>query len=395
MKKEDYEIKLPKDLDERLHLTDRDAYLRATANGFNISAIRNRQTLKERSINFLPIIFAIIEAVIAGVFWFIQKIKQIYLVDGKESLMTDLMLLGTIGGGIIFIIRSIKENKDKRRLFWRNLPTISAAFVILLFAGIYLFSRFLDIMFKHASFDYWTSMWLFLILALAINWIMDYLAKSLNGEMLINVLSIIIVGGSFFAIVSNENRGWWRHNISFLGTKNAASSWQFNITLIFSGILMIVLIDYLFVKLRQRYPENKVKNAIFEVMLILMSLSLAGVGVFPNDEGIKDMHHHTATLLIIMIILLIVCVRWLLPEKNHGFLMMSYFMGFWIAVFAVLFQIVHYFSLTAFELSAFVLAFGWLILLFKEIDRQSELGRNIFYVKIIDDKEGEKNGVND
>lgn len=171
----------------------------------------------------------------------------------------------------------------------------------------------------------------------------------------------------------NNERYWWQHNLSFLGTRNASSGWQFNATLIFSALLMIALIDYLFVSLQEYYPGSR-RLILLRALLTLTAINLGLVGVFPNNISSHYLHDQVASFLIYCVLALIIGVRWLLPQITKEFLYLSYGVGAALAVAEVLFRGIGYLSLTAFEMLAFVMAFGWLLMLLDRIESLINVG---------------------
>jgi len=59
-----------------------------------------------------------------------------------------------------------------------------------------------------------------------------------------------------------------------------------------------------------------------------------------------------------------------------------------LVVAALLFQVFGYFSLTAFEMMAFVLAFGWLLMLLDRIEALIDVGTE----GVLEREKNEKNG---
>ncbi|WZU00160.1 hypothetical protein MGH68_11120 [Erysipelothrix sp. D19-032] len=75
------------------------------------------------------------------------------------------------------------------------------------------------------------------------------------------------------------------------------------------------------------------------------------------------MHNRVVGYLVYLFIILIIAIKWLLPSVSKEFLRLSYILGGVLVIVCILFLGVHYFSLTTFELMAFVIAFSWLLLL--------------------------------
>lgn len=114
-------------------------------------------------------------------------------------------------------------------------------------------------LFHGAVFDIYTAGALIFLVIAMVTYIMINLAMTISPGVITNLMTFMIIGGVFFSMLTNSNKDWWRHNFSFLGTANSSNSWQFNITLIFSAMLMLTLIDYLFVNLSKKYPGWRVQ----------------------------------------------------------------------------------------------------------------------------------------
>ncbi len=76
-------------------------------------------------------------------------------------------------------------------------------------------------------------------------------------------------------MITNSNKHWWEHNVSFLGTSQASSSWQFNLTLITSALLLAALIDFIFAALDQKFGRNR-RLFILHILLTAFAVCLGG-----------------------------------------------------------------------------------------------------------------------
>lgn len=332
-----------------------------------------KKDLNERliSIPLKPVIIASLVAVVTFLILFFNY-QQIPLV-GAQSTASIVILLGGLTGMINFTIFFTKSKRGRvdslaHKIYWRNFPTVLLSYTLLVFVSLLFFFRILGHLFVGATFDTWTSTVIGTLLVAIINYIMVYAAKTLTPVTLIKSLTYIIIGGVTVAMLTNQDQQWWLDNLSFLGTPEAINSWQFNITLMFSALIMIALIDYLFVMLYE--GQGKSKNLIIlKALLILMALLLGGVGLFPYDDSLfnQTMHNRVAEGLIYIFIVLIIGIRWLLPKVTKQFLKISYGVGAALIGSVFLFQGIHYLSLTAFELISFVLAFSWLLLLLQNL----------------------------
>ncbi|MGO3490986.1 MAG: hypothetical protein ACTINH_06210, partial [Lactiplantibacillus plantarum] len=78
-------------------------------------------------------------------------------------------------------------------------------------------------------------------------------------------------------------------------------------------------------------------------------------------------HDLVAGGLVTLLVLLIVGVRWLLPAVTKDFLWLSYGVGVVLLLLNFGFRWFGYPSLTAFEIQAFAISFGWLLMLFSRL----------------------------
>lgn len=301
----------------------------------------------------------------------IEKMDQILLV-GDYSIITFLIGFGGILGMTIFTTTLIRNRTVflggiKARVFWRMLPVIVASFAVILLLALLGFGWLLEQIFTGASFDKLTSSLILGVSVYVVSLFWGQIAEQIRATWLTTVFTIIMVSGVFVAMASNRTLHWWHFNLSFLGTQAAKASWQFNLTLILSALILVALVDYLFVALGEKYGKNWKLTAI-RVMLTILGIDLGAVGFFPNDASSHLLHTRVAGYLVLIIIALIISVKWLLPEVTRDFLVMSYAIGGMLVGLEIAFQVVHYLSLTAFELSAFMLAFAWLIRLITHLE---------------------------
>lgn len=298
--------------------------------------------------------------------------SQIPLV-GNKSTASLVIVFGVITGMLNFTYFFTKEKRYgqgsyTQKMYWRNYPTVLLTYLILTIVSLLFISKIIGELFVGVSFDIYTSMVIGTLLVSIVNYILIHIAQTLTPDNLIKSLIAIILGGVTIAMITNKDNQWWIYNLSFLGTPDAANSWQFNLTLMFSALLMIALIDYLFVLLYEILGKSK-RLMILKTLLVITAICLGGVGFFPYNESIfsQQMHNRSAGYLVYLFIILIISIRWLLPDIGKNFLNLSYSIGLALLVAVVLFQVVGYLSLTAFEIIAFVLAFAWLLLLLQKL----------------------------
>ena len=327
---------------------------------------------------------AIISAIVFNAFFATKNQNQIPL-SGNTSLGTTVILGGVVIGTLMFAIFFIRERRNQTNTFsaniyWRNFPVVILSFAVIL--GLALLGVFwlLGTIFAGATFDRLTSTIIFFIFESIINYLMIYASFSISSRTLVRLFTLVIVSGAVIAMATNGTRKWWQYNLSFLGTHLANNSWQFNITLMFSALIMVALIDYIFVSLNAIYPHS-IRLLTLRILLTAMSIDLGAVGFFPNNAASHDIHDRLASFLVYFIIILIVGIRWLLPRIPSAFLQMSYSVGAILVTAEVLFKFVGYLSLTAYEIIGFTLAFGWVVLLLQFLQELVDKGTRVFYVK--------------
>lgn len=303
--------------------------------------------------------------------YFLMRQQQLIHLSGDNSIASLTIYMGTLTGVIAFATffiqnRTRSNNYFVPKVYWRNFPTIVISFAVILVLVLLGSFWVLEHMFLGARFDLFTATLIFFIFNLLVNYFIAAVALMINVDTLTSLFIAVFVSGIVIAMISNGQERWWQHNLSYLGTQLAYNSWQFNLTLILSAFIMLALIDYLFVSLSINYPHSK-RLSILRVILMLISIDLGAVGLFPNNARFHWLHDHIAMALVYWIIVLIVGIRWLLPNVSRDFLWVSYIVGGGLLALDIAFQVVGYLSLTAFELSAFVLAFSWIMLLLQQI----------------------------
>ena len=383
----EYKIKIPDELALDFDLSAEES--------FSLKNESQRVIIQKRKIPFdvqnVSLRWFLLPALISSIIFFIAFYtwgdKQISM-TGDFSIATATLLLGLVSGSFSFISIFINRKKKEKSpelsdIQWRNVPTIIAAFIVILMLSILSFFWIIRMMFEGASFDIYTATAIFFIFTAIINYLMIFAAFSFTSSMIVSILITVIIGGVFFAMLTNSESRWWQYNFSFLGTNEAASSWQFNLTLMLSAFLMVALIDYLFVNLKKSgYVGFKVGS--LRVLLTMVAISLGGVGFFPNNGTgqLHELHTKAAEMLVYLIVILIVTIRWILPKVTKEFLIISYGIAVVLILCNFLFQTIGYLSLTVFELISFGLALSWILLLLQHIQQLAHLTNAVYEISI-------------
>ncbi|KRN94185.1 DUF998 domain-containing protein [Pediococcus stilesii] len=343
--------------------------------------------LRQKYLVIWPLIVSLSAGIASLIYWLVRGMFQIPL-TGDESVASLTITIGVVTGTVLFMGFFIRNRNDPNnnfssRIYWRNFPVITIAFMMIL--AIVLLGTFwvFGSLFPDATFDPFTSFLLTSIFMFFANAFMILAAFKINARTLSTILSVVIISGVVISMASNGRRRWWEYNLSFLGTKNAQQSWQFNVTLIFSALLMIALIDYLFVSLEEVYKDAPRRRLnLLRFLLTLTALDFGAVGLFPNNANFHSLHDAVAGALVTLLVILIIGIRWLLPTISRDFLRLSYGVAVALLVLEMGFRIFMYPSLTAFEIQAFAIAFGWLLLLFSKIQIMINEGPKTYKAQI-------------
>ncbi|WP_125580087.1 DUF998 domain-containing protein [Levilactobacillus cerevisiae] len=378
MTKKAFQLKIPAEISEQLRLDgDTPVKLVVKRDRLVVQLNEPRQQLFQNRVLLWPVLTALVVSLGFYLFLHVQNIHTVNLA-GNDSLATGIIILGVVMGMLLFAGFFIRDRKNphthfSQNIYWRNFPVIVLSFTLILGLALTGSMWLLGVLFKGASFGRVTASLILFAFGVVTNSVMIYFALVVDAGVLSTVLILVIISGVVIAMAVNNQKYWWQHNLSFLGTSGASSGWQFNATLIFAAMLMIALVDYLFVRLHEVFPRSR-QLLVLRVLLTLTAVDLGMVGVFPNNANSHALHDQVAVLLVYFIIALIVGVRWLLPQITKDFLVLSDGVGVALVVAALLFQVFGYFSLTAFEMMAFVLAFGWLLMLLDRIEALIDVG---------------------
>lgn len=385
MSKQRYMLPIPNQAIDKLDITDNQVTdVLITEKGL-LYQFKNQS--KSLNIPLLPVIIAtLLSVIVIAVLYYPYQQIPLY---GFQSIATVVIIFGIITGCTNFTYFFTKNKKQanfgySNKIYWRNYPVVLITFTLLLVMILVFSFWIMNQLFLGVTFDIYTSTIFSGILIGIINYMMITIALSLTPRLMIRSLIAIILGGVSIAMITNRDQQWWLHNFSFLGTPEALNSWQFNITLILSALLLIALIDYLFVLLFD-ILGNKKRLHLMKALLVSAAVCLAGVGIFPyNDKPFYQMmHNQSAGFLVYIFIILIVSIRWLLPNVSKHFLKISYFLGGVLIFFVLLFNVVGYLSLTVFELFAFIIAFSWLLLLMQYLISIVDTHDKIFTVTVL------------
>ncbi len=309
---------------------------------------------------------------IVALTWFLSRGFELLPVAGVDSIGRTAIYLAGLTGLIVFplsyVNTPLKQTKSTKK--WvqvRDVITLTFAYNVVLLAGMAILTYLLDAAFQGLLLDPYTSAAIVAMAVAVAAYVMIYSALTVDLNRLIFVLATVLIGGVLLAMITNSQADWWQVHFSYLGMASSGSPLRFNLTLIFSALVMLSLTEYIFSQLEGSTSLRGIRY--LKWLFVAAALALGGVGMFPYvaDSILATLHNGSAFSLVIIIVSMIVGVRWFAPWLSSEFLMTSYGIGAGLILAIVLFMGVGYLSLTAFELVAFGISFTWLVLLLRNL----------------------------
>lgn len=205
---------------------------------------------------------------------------------------------------------------------------------------------------------------------LAAYWI--YLSASDISTRKLSGLLVLFMGASIVAsMATSQDPQWWEYHFSQLGTLGGASSSLFNLSLMVAGVFITTFALYLNRDLRSLIARGVLVNewsaGLCSGAFVAMGLMLAGVGAIPLTVSFL-FHTLFASGMALVFIALLVASPYVLRGLPRRFFGVCG--GFLAALIVSLFLYfpVGYFNLTAFELIAFVIIYGWIAVFIRLLD---------------------------
>ncbi|NLS10915.1 hypothetical protein HGQ17_13115 [Nesterenkonia sp. MY13] len=229
------------------------------------------------------------------------------------------------------------------------------------------------------------------------------------------LLAVFMASGVLVSMIFAENPFWWHVMFSELGTGQAGltSFWTFNTTLVVSGVIITTLTAFIARDLEiwadherkkvarrlvERAQSNKTKSGrvplgtkiinafsghfrtprvmAIRILMIVMGLSLAGVGLIPINL------HHDGHVLVTAafgasFLFILFSVPYLLPGFPRSFYVLSILAAGGLVFAFLLWMPVGYYNLTSLELIGVAILFAWLIVFIRNIAALVERVRRI------------------
>ncbi|MDR6905454.1 putative GNAT family acetyltransferase [Agromyces sp. 3263] len=178
-----------------------------------------------------------------------------------------------------------------------------------------------------------------------------------------NLIAMLLAAGSLASMSLTPTGAWWTHNFSTLGTSDDVAAACFNIAIVVSGAGMAAMSGGLTRAVADvRFGVRRGGLTTMRVLIVLIGVSLMGVGLFPID-GDSTIHNAAALGAAVSFAVLAMGVQ-LWARRLPRTLVVASYASIVVEVAAmVAYDGLGVFNLTVFEIVAFTLVFAWLIAL--------------------------------
>ncbi|WP_430591906.1 DUF998 domain-containing protein [Humidisolicoccus flavus] len=194
--------------------------------------------------------------------------------------------------------------------------------------------------------------------------------SSVGTTSLSILLAVFLISGTAFSMVTANESTWWQVHFSELGTLGGVAAWAFNLTLVFSGIVVTTLATYVTRDLQQWVKDHSAgtrrRVQVIQWLLAAIGILLAIVGLVPTDLNFW-IHLGAASGMVLVFFALIAALAPCVPGLTKVFLVMSYLIVAAIIFAALLWMPFGYYNLTGLEFAVAGLIFVWLVVFVRQV----------------------------
>lgn len=196
-------------------------------------------------------------------------------------------------------------------------------------------------------------------------------ASAITTTRLSTLLVVFMAVSTLASMATAQDPAWWEYHFSQLGTFGDFSSTLFNLALIVAGAFVTTFAIYVDRDLRILVHRGVLARAwapqVISIAFIVMGVMLAGVGVFPLTFSVL-LHNLCAAGMSVAFALLLLGSPFVLRGMPRRFFVFCVG-GFALLVGSfLLFEPIGYYNLTAFELAAFAIIFGWIAVFIRFVE---------------------------
>jgi len=231
--------------------------------------------------------------------------------------------------------------------------------------------------FEGLTVDVWVGTGLVAVATGLVGYWIYLSVSSITTNKLAMLLVVFMAVSTLASMSTSQDPQWWEYHFSQLGTADDLSSKLFNIALIVGGLFVTTFAIYVYRDLTTLVRQGVLAHAfaprVVSLVFIVMGVMLAGVGVWEFDTNLL-MHNLCAIGMSLTFLGLLIASPWVLRGMPRRFFVFSAAAAVGLLGGAVLFEPVAYWNLTAFELLAFSIIFGWIAVFIRFVNAVAAQG---------------------
>lgn len=202
-------------------------------------------------------------------------------------------------------------------------------------------------------------------------------AAALDGRSLATLLMVFLTVGVLSAAMLSPDPYWWERFFSELGAGSDQAGLTFNLTLLVTGLAFIAVGDFLAHDLglwARETGEPFWKVRVVHATLVVLGAHLALVALISLNVS-KYWHNVVAETLVVVFGLALLLFPALLRRLPGGLLLFTGIALGILVMLIVMFDVVGYLNMTAFEMGAAVTVYVWLLLLIRTVSAAGDSTR--------------------
>ncbi len=345
--------------------------------------IKTIKRLLDKSQNPAEVFLAPAIVIFSIVSFIVFRNKQVISLSGDISIGLMMLIAAAIiclfsfTPFYIYGLRKRKINLPITALIYNSI-VLTVALAITVAMVSFLIISVLNSSFKNVQLDIFISSAIVGIYSGVLLYLVVPVAIGMDTKIVARLFTIVMISGIILSMLTNNNPNWWQVNFSYLGWGNGISSISFNLTIIMAGLLLIAVSSQFTNDLKRSkhiFDKKDVNLNILSLLFIILGVDMSSLGLFPYDRTPR-LHDFLGYSMIIIFGVIVVSLRFIFPKIDKTFLTNSYLCLGLIIFCYILFSIVGYLSLTAFELIGFLTTFGWLLMFIRKILYMSNPSEN-------------------
>ncbi|HEX7352759.1 hypothetical protein [Brachybacterium sp.] len=199
-------------------------------------------------------------------------------------------------------------------------------------------------------------------------------ASALTGRALATLLAVFLTVGVLASALNAEDPYWWERYFSELGEGGDLSSLTFNLTLLLTGIALVTVAEFLAHDL-DRWARSVGEPAwlmtVVRSLLTTVGVLVALVAVISRPVSVF-WHDIVAQSLVVVFGLTLLIIPVLLRRLPGALLAVTAVAFSLLLTVTVLYLVVGYLNMTAFEMGAAAIVYGWLLLFIRTVSAAAE-----------------------